>query len=157
MTHDVMRTKKAIDAFTLARARQVVNHGFTSEDDDAYADGQLAGAAACYASNATAYKLRDFRPPAKYPVMREIAEEVSKSPEMETVREAVRMVAEDEEKKYGKRPPRLWPWDKNWWKPAQDNEPQNRKRDIEKAGALLLAEWERLDRIQERRAENDVT
>lgn len=110
MTHDVIRTKKAIDAFTLARARQVVNHGLTSSNDDAYEEGQLAKAAACYSFGA------------EYPG-------VSWS----------------------------WPWSFDWWKPAQDNEPQNRKRDIEKAGALLLAEWERLDRIQERRAETDVT
>ncbi|MEZ2410592.1 hypothetical protein AB6806_27725 [Bosea sp. RCC_152_1] len=34
----------------------------------------------------------------------------------------------------------LWPWDRSWWKPA------DRRRDLVKAGALILAEIERLDR-----------
>ncbi len=40
----------------------------------------------------------------------------------------------------------LWPksWSKEWWKPS----PNNRKREIEKAGALLAAEWDRLDRAE---------
>lgn len=38
--------------------------------------------------------------------------------------------------------PLLWPWDARWWKPSQ----QNRRRELVKAGALILAEIERLDR-----------
>ena len=34
----------------------------------------------------------------------------------------------------------FWPWDRAWWKPT------NRRRDLDKAGALILAEIERLDR-----------
>ena len=37
-------------------------------------------------------------------------------------------------------PPMYWPWHKDWWKPT------NRRRDLVKAGALILAEIERLDR-----------
>lgn len=113
MTHDVMRTKKAIDSFTLARARQVVNHGFTSAKDDRNnANGEMAEAAACYA------------------------------------------LAETEAKDLLNS---LWPWDAAWFKPAPADDMEARKRDLEKAGALLIAEWERLDRIQERRAEEEVT
>lgn len=36
-----------------------------------------------------------------------------------------------------------WPWDKKTFKPSDD-----RRRDLVKAGALILAEIERLDRIQ---------
>jgi hypothetical protein len=105
MTHDVMRTKKAIDSFTLARARQVVNHGFTSVNDDKRnGNGQLADAAACYALADSAGR------------------ELLKS---------------------------IWPWSSAWFKPAKSDSIEDRKRDIEKAGALLLAEWERLDRAQE--------
>lgn len=110
MTHDVMRTKKAIDSFTLARARQVVNHGFTSEKDDRNnANGELAKVAACYAV-----------------------------PTVDTLP--------------------LWPlkWDFGWFKPHKEDDTEGRKRDIEKAGALLMAEWERLDRLQEKRAEEEV-
>ena len=34
----------------------------------------------------------------------------------------------------------LWPWDWKWWKPS------GRRRDLVKAGALIVAEIERLDR-----------
>ena len=36
----------------------------------------------------------------------------------------------------------IWPWDWSWWKP------KDRRRNLVKAGALILAEIERLDRIQ---------
>ena len=35
---------------------------------------------------------------------------------------------------------RLWPWDRSWWKP------KDRRRDLVRAGALIIAEIERLDR-----------
>lgn len=38
-------------------------------------------------------------------------------------------------------PPYTWPWDSDWWKPS------NSRRDLVKAGALILAEIERLDRV----------
>lgn len=37
-------------------------------------------------------------------------------------------------------PPEFWPWDAAWWKPG------DRRRELIKAGALILAEIERLDR-----------
>lgn len=38
---------------------------------------------------------------------------------------------------------RLWPWDLEWWKP------KNRRRDLVRAGALIVAEIERLDRAEQ--------
>lgn len=38
------------------------------------------------------------------------------------------------------RAPTEWPWASEWWKPS------DRRRDLVKAGALILAEIERLDR-----------
>lgn len=38
-------------------------------------------------------------------------------------------------------PPRYWPWDETWWKPVKD-----KRRNLVKSAALLLAEIERLDR-----------
>jgi hypothetical protein len=35
---------------------------------------------------------------------------------------------------------RYWPWDLQWWKPT----PDNRIRELEKAGALIAAEIDRL-------------
>jgi hypothetical protein len=40
--------------------------------------------------------------------------------------------------------PAAWPWTLNWWKPT------NRRRDLVKAGALILAEIERIDRAASR-------
>ncbi|MGQ3001265.1 MAG: hypothetical protein ACT6UH_00525 [Hydrogenophaga sp.] len=40
--------------------------------------------------------------------------------------------------------PAEWPWNADWWKPT------NYRRDLEKAGALILAEIERLDRLTKR-------
>lgn len=37
---------------------------------------------------------------------------------------------------------RLWPWNSSWWKPT------DRRRDLVKAGALIVAEIERLDRAE---------
>jgi hypothetical protein len=35
----------------------------------------------------------------------------------------------------------IWPWDRSWWKPKDE------RRNLVKAGALILAEIERLDRL----------
>lgn len=37
--------------------------------------------------------------------------------------------------------PKEWPWDKAWWKP------KNKRRDLVRAAALIIAEIERLDRL----------
>lgn len=44
--------------------------------------------------------------------------------------------------------PHLWPWETTWWKPSTP------RRDLVKAGALILAEIERLDRMEARKEEN---
>jgi len=41
--------------------------------------------------------------------------------------------------------PDFWPWLKAWWKPT----PNDRIRELVKAGALIVAEIERLQRIEE--------
>lgn len=42
----------------------------------------------------------------------------------------------------GDSPPPIWPWEDTWWKPA----PDNRIRELVKAGALIAAEIDRLQR-----------
>lgn len=37
--------------------------------------------------------------------------------------------------------PRMWPWSAHWWKP------KDRRRDLVRAAALIVAEIERLDRL----------
>lgn len=41
-------------------------------------------------------------------------------------------------------PPGNWPWDKEWWKPT----PDDRVRELVKAGALIAAEIDRIQNIQ---------
>ncbi len=41
---------------------------------------------------------------------------------------------------HNEKPPAWWPWDLSWWKPTTP------RRNLVKAGALILAEIERLDR-----------
>lgn len=43
--------------------------------------------------------------------------------------------------------PAAWPWSREWWKP------QGFRRDLVRAGALILAEIERFDRLRGRRAQ----
>ena len=40
----------------------------------------------------------------------------------------------------------LWPWDGKWWKPTPDNP----IRQLTKAGALIAAEIDRLQRLEEK-------
>lgn len=55
------------------------------------------------------------------------------------------LCAEDPELDCG--PPKWWPWDRSWWKPT------GRRRMLVKAGALILAEIERLDRCVAKKSE----
>ena len=48
----------------------------------------------------------------------------------------------------GSAPPAAWPWPEDWWKPTEA------RRDLVKAGALILAEIERIDRAVGRGAGN---
>ena len=44
--------------------------------------------------------------------------------------------------------PACWPWDAAWFKPGDGNEPRQRIRELTKAGALIVAEIERLQSLQ---------
>lgn len=97
-----LRTAIAPDAGTMGdalsqiaaeRRRQRLEEGWTAEHDDEHFDGEMADAAACYASTDPARVVR-------------------------------------------------WPWASTWWKPS----PDDRRRELVKAGALIVAEIERLER-----------
>lgn len=81
------------------RRRQIEGEGWTPEHDDAHANGELAGAAACYCLGSVSHWARSM---------------------------AIQS---------------LWPWAQEWWKPT------DRRRDLVKAGALIFAEIDRLDRL----------
>lgn len=106
------------------RRRQVAVEGWTPEHDDEHDRGQLAEAAACYASPESVSwtdmwgrGLNDDGTPR--PIGRA---KVSFS-------RALR-----------------WPWGKDWWKP------KDRRADLVRAGALIVADIERLDRKAAREA-----
>ena len=109
------------------RRRQREVEGWTDEHDDAHRPGQLAAAGATYAYFAS---LSD-----------EDREYHGRAPYRGGLFSVVRY---------------LWPsypgeayggWSWNWWKP------KDRRRDLIRAGALVLAEIERLDREAERARE----
>lgn len=52
---------------------------------------------------------------------------------------------ESEYSRLDDKPPSAWPWDAEWWKPASYN---NRVRNLVKAGALIAAEIDRLNRAE---------
>jgi hypothetical protein len=110
---------KAVTDVLAERARQIETEGWTAEHDDQYRDGSMALAAACYAMFAS----------------------VSDRARAETDMPAGLTTA-------GKVIPgwaawlEIWPWDRKWWKP------KDRRSDLVRAGALIFAEIERLDRRQ---------
>lgn len=111
------------------RDRQRNEEGWTPEHDDAHTDGSLALAAACYAEG-----------PSGRSRVAVIADDVSGGCGETPVWG-----------KWGKRKklvPLIWPWDARWWKPSPD-----RRRDLVRAAALLIAEIERMDRAAIKRGE----
>ncbi len=112
-------TTSVIDEIFDERVRQVMKEGWTAEHDDAHGDGELADAAACY--------LR---------------------PDLRAVRE--RMGGHDISDPWpwwddvdvsgGRGDCPVWGKEKAWWKP------KDRRRDLIRAAALIVAEIERLDR-----------
>lgn len=100
------------------RRRQIEAEGWTAEHDDSHSNGELAAAASCYAyPNASVRKLVSSR------------------------WDAGRSLDDDDIPVGRTNVPANWPdWDGDWWKPS------DRRRNLVKAGALILAEIERLDR-----------
>ncbi len=102
------------------RERQKSKEGWTPQHDDEHCDGELSRAAACYAvpslDKKTVAHHHEWSGNARY--------DDSRCVPVGSVEVPV-----------------LWPdWDGQWWKP------KDRRRDLVRAGALILAEIERLDR-----------
>lgn len=102
------------------RRRQVESEGWSTEHDDQHRDGELMDAGMCYYLHATdgaSYRdVREMRPPC---------------PECGQSRGFV----------VTGQVPLSWPWENCWWKPDG-----GKARNLEKAGALMLAEKDRLHR-----------
>lgn len=56
--------------------------------------------------------------------------------------------SEGERGMHGAPPAPHWPWDSSWWKPGPDASIASRRRELVKAGSLILAELERLQRAE---------
>lgn len=90
----------ALENIISERERQIEAEGWTQEHDDEHVNGEMAGAAACYA--------------------------LASTPKHYGAPHAAKM---------------FWPWAPEWWKPTDP------RRVLVKAGALIVAEIERLDRL----------
>lgn len=122
-THDaptaIAWASDALRDVAAERRRQISAEGWTPDHDDEHADGDLAMAAACYA-------------------LPEIHREVFPRKDARNVgRSADEPIVVYDDVLC----PMLWPWHGAGWKP------KDRRGDLVKAGALILAEIERLDRM----------
>jgi hypothetical protein len=101
------------------RCRQIEVEGWTRlHDETEHDEGQLARAAACYATG--------------------------------DIHERTEPVHHDGLPSRLTQTLTLWPWDMSWWKPTSP------RRNLVKAGALILAEIERLDRIDRLSTKDDA-
>ena len=98
------KMKTGIELIAEERQRQIEKEGWTPEHDDQHNTGDLAHAAAAYAS-AELYR-------------RTASEGYDNTPH-------------------------IWPFERKWWKPT----PDDRIRELQKAGALIAAEIDRLQRL----------
>ena len=109
----------AIEDIAAERRRQIEVEGWSSEHDDDHPNGALGRAAACYAAGEPLFTIYQTACYADTPHTDPISDDGPMScPVIE----------------------QLWPWVDDWWKPT------SRRRDLIKAGALIVAEIERLDR-----------
>lgn len=98
------------------RQRQISDEGWTPEHDDAHGAGELAMAAAAYAADASISAHLTATTAAHHDAA------------MDRMKGAHLFIRDQ------------WPWDREWWKPS------GQRRNLVKAGALILAEIERIDR-----------
>ncbi len=113
----------AIEDIAAERRRQIEVEGWhAAHDDDPHGGGALAIAAAWYAMNAHTH---DMLPSERL--------EITNSSHVANALFAGR---------HGEQSSMAWPWELKWWKP------KDRRRDLVRAGALIVAEIERLDRAR---------
>jgi hypothetical protein len=116
--------KTGIELIAEERARQKTEHGWTEHHDDRHDDGELALAAACYAT------------PKPLLVHEERQVQANSS------RGIGDCYSYDYRPVTGYWDP--WPWDEEWDKRGKST----RIRDLQKAGALIAAEIDRLERVK---------
>lgn len=109
-----MSALTGVELIAAERLRQVEEEGWTNDHDAEHRSGAMAKAAACYALPA---EDRDVRSYEDIPF--------GGSTDRGNARYAM---------------PSRWPWDAHFWKPC----PDDRVRELVKAGALIAAEIDRL-------------
>jgi len=117
--------KTGIELITEERQRQVNKEGYSSKHDDKYTDGELAEAASVYAAFATSIIFHIDNIYSNSEDVLKAAKEVENT-------DATILVP-----KYHR-----WPFRKDMYKPI----PNDRIRELTKAGALIAAEIDRLIR-----------
>lgn len=113
--------KTGIELIAEERARQITAEGWTAEHDDIHTSGELAEAAVCYAKPDGKRRMLQERVPVN--TARGLADP-------DSFHQVTVLI------------PAGWPWHAEWWKPTDD-----RMRELVKAGALIAAEIDRLQRL----------
>lgn len=119
-------TSPGAKRIAVERQRQVNGEGWTPEHDDQHNSGEMALAAACYAAWAASEEIYVQRPAENSYFSGNTGDRGDR--QLQPAR-------------YYK----AWPWDAQWWKP------KTRLRDLERAGALIAAEIDRLLRREDQR------
>lgn len=124
------RNMTGSDIIAAERQRQIDAEGYDASHDDAHQHGQIAWAAACYAAPGPIYRQswthRRLNAPDRSG--RSVSEAPSPWATEVTFREP-------------------WPWDYTYFKPSDDDSGiDDRIRELAKAGALIAAEIDRLQR-----------
>ena len=116
-----------VEAIALERQRQIEKEGFSTEHDKLHIEGQLAYGAICYASPAKDRRLIRLR-----------GENNSGFPSVHLDN------GPEGEGTYIVLPPSFWPFESSAYKPDTSGTIRGRMRDLEKAGAMIAAEYDRL-------------
>jgi len=116
-----------IEAVALERQRQIEQKGFTTEHDMLHMDDQLVYGAICYAY------------PPKNRRLVKLREEDSGGLPVVHLKDGP-----DGEADYIVLPPSIWPFKREAFRPDTSGTVRGRMRDIEKAAAMLVAEYDRL-------------
>lgn len=111
----------AIDDIAAERQRQLSAEGWTLDHDDCHHAGEMARAAAAYAIKGSVPEGRDYQ--------------------IDVSGHAFHGKHKTFRVGWFTPTAMLWPWAVEWWKPSDP------RRNLVKAGALIVAEIERLDRL----------
>lgn len=109
------------------RQRQIEVKGWATEHDDQHANGEIAAAAACYLLHSLYQQLDTYA----CHLRRKGAFHQGVTNRMSEIWSLL---------PHSDGRCNLWPWGREWWKP------KNKRRDLIRAAALIVAEIERLDR-----------